>query len=85
VERPIRPPEPVAPLAVGARETARSREPTPLLVDTVGAARLLGISERHVRNLWRTRRIPPPIALGRARRWSVDALRAWVAERTCAP
>ena len=50
-----------------------------LAVDAKEAAALLGISERHFRDLNTTGRVPEPIRLGKSPRWSVDELRAWLA------
>lgn len=47
----------------------------------VGAAdlgKLLGISERHVWSSHAAGLIPRPIRLGRATRWPVEELRAWL-------
>ena len=51
-----------------------------LLVNAQEAARLAGISERHWWALHSSGRIGPrPIALGRAKRWSVRELENWIA------
>ena len=50
-----------------------------LAVDAKEAAALLGISERHFRDLNSAGRVPEPIKLGKSPRWSVDELRAWLA------
>ena len=42
-------------------------------------ARLLGISERHLWALNSSGRVPRPLRLGRAVRWSVEELRDWIA------
>jgi len=49
----------------------------PLLVDGEAAARLLGISVRHLLSLDSGGRIPQPVRLGRRRLWVVEELRAW--------
>ena len=54
-------------------------EPTPLAVDTHGAAALLGVSESGWRVLVAAGRVPPGIRLGRRRLWPVQELRAWLA------
>lgn len=59
--------------------TEANRPIDPLAVDADGAARLLGVSVRHWWALHSSGRCPRPIALGRARRWAVDELRAWLA------
>jgi len=52
----------------------------PLAVDTVEASRLLGLSERKTWSLAVSGEIPS-FKVGRARRYSVAALRRWIAER----
>lgn len=42
-------------------------------------AKLLDVSERHVWALHASGRLPRPIRLGRAVRWSADELRDWLA------
>lgn len=42
-------------------------------------AKLLGISSRHLWALNASGRLPRPIRLGRAVRWPLDELRAWLA------
>ena len=54
-------------------------EPCRLALPAADVARLLGISERHVWALNSSGRLPRPIRLGRAVRWPVDELRAWLA------
>ena len=41
-------------------------------------ATALGMSERGVRKLDRSGRIPRPIRIGRSVRWRVDEIRAWL-------
>jgi excisionase family DNA binding protein len=50
----------------------------PRLVDFEAAAALLSISRRHLEDLAREGRLPAPVRLGRAVRFSVDALRRFV-------
>lgn len=51
----------------------------PFLVDAAGAARLLDVSVAHVYALRSTGRFgPEPVRLGRACRYRVDELRAWL-------
>lgn len=51
----------------------------PLLVDSAGAARLLGgISRSHFAGLHAGGRLPLPIRLGRRVMWSVGELERWV-------
>ena len=51
----------------------------PIAVDAVEAAKLIGISRSFWLKLDSTGRIPRGFHLGRARRWSVEELRAWAA------
>lgn len=50
-----------------------------LAVPAAAVAKLLNISERHLWALHSTGRIPRPIRLGRAVRWSVVELHEWLA------
>ena len=50
-----------------------------LALPAAAVAKLLNISERHLWALHSSGRIPRPIRLGRACRWSADELRAWLA------
>ena len=60
--------------------TTNPRELERLALPAPDAAKLLGISERHFWSMHSTGRLGPrPIALGRAKRWRVDELRAWLA------
>jgi excisionase family DNA binding protein len=49
-----------------------------LLVDTREAARLLKISERTLWGMYTRGQMPRPIRIGRAIRFSLDALKKWV-------
>ncbi len=49
-----------------------------LLVDNKQAAKLLKISERTLWELAHNDKIPPPIRIGAAVRWSLDVLKKWV-------
>jgi excisionase family DNA binding protein len=60
------------------QSNSAAQTPDVLLVDAAGAARILGISRRHVEDLHRERRLPPPIRLGRSVRFSVESLRQFV-------
>jgi excisionase family DNA binding protein len=53
-------------------------EVQPLLVGAAEAARLLGISERHFYKLHSSGRVPKPVRFGRAVRWQVAELHAWL-------
>jgi excisionase family DNA binding protein len=43
---------------------------TTRLVDAAGLASLLGISTRTLARMVKNREIPPPVAMGRLRRWN---------------
>ncbi|HEY1599473.1 MAG TPA: helix-turn-helix domain-containing protein [Pirellulales bacterium] len=59
---------------------AKPAESTPALaLPAAGVARFLNVSERHLWALNSSGRLPKPIRLGRAVRWSVEELRAWLA------
>lgn len=49
-----------------------------LLIDLREAAKLLGLSQRTVWGMSKNGRMPKPIKIGRAARWSHEELRAWV-------
>ena len=51
----------------------------PLTVNDRDAAALVGVSERHWRNLWKSGKAPPPTGLGGRHVNSVDELTAWAA------
>ena len=50
-----------------------------LALPAAEVAKTLGISERHLWALHSQGRIPRPVRLGRATRWPLDELRAWLA------
>lgn len=50
-----------------------------MAVSAAEAAKLLGISQRHLWALNSSGRLPRPIRFGRAVRWSVTDLHAWMA------
>ncbi|MBX3451458.1 MAG: helix-turn-helix domain-containing protein [Planctomycetaceae bacterium] len=50
-----------------------------IAVPAEGVAQLLDVSERHVWALHASGRLPRPVRLGRAVRWSADELRDWLA------
>lgn len=50
----------------------------PLALSAEEVAKLLGVSERHVWSLNSSGKLPKPIRLGRAVRWSADELRMWL-------
>jgi excisionase family DNA binding protein len=52
--------------------------PTALLIDAREVASQLGLSERSVWRFARTGRMPRSMAIGRARRWRADEVRAWI-------
>jgi predicted DNA-binding transcriptional regulator AlpA len=49
-----------------------------LLIDTKEVARLLDVSARTVWSMQVGKRLPKPIRIGRAVRWSYDDIKAWV-------
>ncbi len=57
--------------------------PEPLLVDVNVAAKMLGLSVRTVWTYVRSGRIPV-VRFGKRVKFSVDALRAWIAAETAA-
>lgn len=65
-----------------ATELPHDRNPAlelhPLVVDTRGVARLLGLCERTVRALNSSGRLPRALALGRRRVWRVREIEAWL-------
>ncbi|MDD4888705.1 MAG: helix-turn-helix domain-containing protein [Phycisphaerae bacterium] len=50
----------------------------PLLVDTVAAAALCGVSRSHYLALASAGKVPLPIRLGRRTLWRADELRRWI-------
>lgn len=73
---------PLRVVRLDAMERDEAKDPTtttPLLVGAKEVGALLGVSERTVRALNSSGRIPQPIHLGRRTLWAVDELRAWVA------
>ncbi len=56
----------------------RPPEDQGLLIATKEAAKLLKVSERTLWQMQTTGRMPPPIRIGRAVRWSLDVLKKWV-------
>ncbi len=59
--------------------TANSPEPDRLALPAGEVAKLLAISERHLWALNSSGRLPRPVRLGRAVRWSAEELRDWIA------
>ena len=51
----------------------------PLALSAGQAAQALNVSERHFWALNSSGRLPRPVRFGRAVRWPVDELRAWLA------
>ena len=49
-----------------------------LLIDNREAAKLLKVSERTLWRMWNEGKMPQPIHVGRAVRWSYEELKAWV-------
>ena len=56
-----------------------TRAVEPLLLPADEAARLLGISRGHLYKLHASGRLPEPVRLGRAVRWSRRELEDWLA------
>ncbi len=67
------------PYNAGMSNNNQSEATERLALSAAAVARLLGISERHTWALNSSGRLPKPIRLGRAVRWPVDELRAWLA------
>ena len=59
--------------------STRGTETERLAVPAADAAKILGISERHLWSLNSSGRLPRPVRFGRAVRWSIEELRAWLA------
>ena len=55
-----------------------STAPEVLAVDATQLAEMLGLSLRHIRRMDSSGQIPRAVMLGRAKRWSVDIIRAWL-------
>ena len=62
----------------GMSNATNSTEPERLALPAVEVAKLLGISERHAWALNSSGRLPRPVHLGRAVRWNLAELRAWL-------
>jgi excisionase family DNA binding protein len=60
---------------------AAAGEP-PLLLDAAGVARLLNVSTRTLWRLTDVGEFPPPVAVGRLRRWPRSAVMGWIAHQT---
>jgi excisionase family DNA binding protein len=56
----------------------KSLEDQGLLIDSKQLAKLLRISERTLWKLHHTGEMAPPIRIGRAVRWSLETLKAWI-------
>ena len=61
------------------RTTTHATERDCLALPAADVAKLLGISERHLWSLNSSGRLPRPVRFGRAVRWPVEELRAWLA------
>jgi predicted DNA-binding transcriptional regulator AlpA len=66
-------------LDLAANSPAGPVEPAPLAIDAADVGKLLSVSERHVWGMNSRGRLPRPIRLGRAVRWRVAELQAWLA------
>lgn len=51
----------------------------PELLDVMAVATLLSCSPRHVLRMARSGRMPPPVKVGRLRRWSCRSIELWIA------
>jgi predicted DNA-binding transcriptional regulator AlpA len=51
----------------------------PMAVATAGLAQMLCVSERAIRKMNNSGRLPRPIRLGRSVRWRVAEIEAWLA------
>ncbi len=58
---------------------SNSPESNCLALPAAEVAKLLGISQRHLWALNSSGRLPRPVRFGRAVRWPVEELRAWLA------
>lgn len=56
-----------------------------LLIDTKEACKLLKVSSRTLYGMYSQGRMPQPIRIGSAVRWSYEELKAWVAEGCPSP
>ena len=54
------------------------RAASPLVVDAMSLASMLGVSLRHIRRLDSSGRIPSAVCIGRAKRWIIREIEAWV-------
>jgi len=52
-----------------------------MLINTKQAAKLLKVAPRTLWQMYATGKMPRPIRLGRAVRWSLDVLRKWIEDR----
>lgn len=55
------------------------RPALPELLDVMAVAALLSCSPRHVLRLAGSGRMPPPVKVGRLRRWSRSSIATWIA------
>lgn len=56
-----------------------------LLIDSRQAAKLLNVSPRTLWRMHNDGEMPQPIRIGRAVRWSLEALKKWIADRCPRP
>jgi excisionase family DNA binding protein len=59
--------------------TSQTNDYKPLLLDTRDVAMLLKCSDRHITNLSKEGRIPPPVRLGSLVRWPRETIEYWIA------
>lgn len=53
--------------------------PSPVvMLKTDDVARMIGCSDRHIRRLVASGRMPRPIKLGRLKRWNAEVIHTWI-------
>lgn len=66
--------------SVGMRTTPQQTAKQCLAIPAMELAELLNVSERHLWGMLASGRLgPQPLAFGRAKRWSLDEVRSWLA------
>jgi excisionase family DNA binding protein len=73
--QPMMPIELPHPLFAGQKPS----EDVGLLIDTRELSKLLKVSERTIWSMQASGRMPAPIRIGRAVRWSYEGIKAWIA------
>lgn len=67
-----------------SQEAMKLEEPSPILINSAEAARLVGIDESTWRRYSSAGKVPVPIKLGALNRWCPEELKAW-AMHGCPP